>query len=101
MTIAIAEDDAYTAGFDAIYDVADKGAQTALDAEFERLGDVRHDATWALFAIPAPDHAALLWKTEYLFGADMTASGSSPSWAAHVMDWYMADQRRLLGSEAR
>lgn len=101
MTVATAEDDAYTAGFDAIYDVAGKDAQTALNTEFERLGDVRHDATWALFAIPAPDHAALLWKTEYLFGDDMTASGSSPSWAAHVMEWYMADQRRLLGPEAR
>jgi hypothetical protein len=101
MTIATTEDDAYTMGFDAVYDGADKDTQAALDAEFERLGDVRHDATWALFAIPAPDYAALLWKTEYLFGDDMAASGSSPSWAAHVMDWYMADQRRLLGWEAR
>ncbi len=101
MTIATEEDDANAAGFDALYDVADKDTQTALYAEFERLGEVRYEATWALFAIPAPDHAALLWKTEYLFGDDMTASGSSPSWAAHVMDWYMADQRRLLGLEAR
>ncbi len=101
MTIATAEDDANAAGFDAIHDAADKETQDILYAEFERLGEVRHDATWALFAIPAPDHAALLWKTEYLFGDDMAASGSSPCWAAHVMDWYMADQRRLLGSEAR
>jgi hypothetical protein len=101
MTIAAAEDDAYAVSFDAVYHVADKATQTALDDEFERLGEVRHDATWALFAIPAPDHAALLWKTEYLFGDDMGPNGSCPSWAAHVMDWYMADQRRLLGPVAR
>ena len=101
MTMAVAEDDANAAGFDALHDAADKEAQDILYAEFERLGEVRYDATWALFAIPAPDHAALLWKTEYLFGDDMGANGSSPSWAAHVMDWYMADQRRLLGPEAR
>ncbi len=101
MTIATAEDDANAAGFDVLYDVANKDTQTALYAEFERLGEVRYEATWALFAMPAPDHAALLWKTEYLFGDDMAASGSSPSWAAHVINWYMADQRRLLGPEAR
>ena len=101
MTIATTEDDANAAGFDVLHDAADKETQDIFYAEFERLGEVRYDATWALFAIPAPDNAALLWKTEYLFGDDMAASGSSPSWAAHVMDWYMADQRRLLGSEAR
>lgn len=100
MTIATAEDDANAAGFDALHDAADKDTQDILYAEFERLGEAQYDATWALFAIPAPDHAALLWKTEYLFGHDRAPSGSSPSWAAHVMDWYMADQRRLLGPEA-
>lgn len=101
MTIATAEDDANAAGFDVLHDAADKETQDILYAEFERLGEVRYDATWELFALPAPDHAALLWKTEYLFGDDMAPSGSSPSWAAHVMGCYMADQRRLLGSEAR
>ncbi|MEG3083699.1 hypothetical protein U1707_08595 [Sphingomonas sp. PB2P12] len=87
---------------EAWYDRADTEG-TATDAmykEYERYGEAQYETTWALFAIPAPDHAALLWKTEYLFGDDMGASGSSPSWAAHVMDWYMADQRRLLGPVA-
>jgi len=88
---------------EAWYDRADAAgtATDAMYAEYERYSEAQYEATWALFALPAPDHAALLWKTEYLFGDDMAPSGSSPSWAAHVMDWYMADQRRLLGSEAR
>lgn len=85
------------------YNLADTAgtASDAMYAEYERYGEAQYEATWALFAIPAPDRTALLWKTEYLFGDDMGANGSSPSWAAHVMDWYMADQRRLLGPEAR
>jgi hypothetical protein len=100
MTIAVTEDDANAAGFDALYDGADEDTQTALHAEFVRIGDVRFDATWALFAIPAPDRAALLWKTEYLFGETPQEHGSCPSWSSEVMNWYMADQRRLLGPEA-
>lgn len=87
---------------EAWYDRADKSgtATDAMYAEYDRHSEAHNAATWALFAIPAPDHAALLWKTEYLFGDDMGPYGSSPSWAAHVMDWYMADQRRLLGPVA-
>ncbi|SFO02053.1 hypothetical protein [Sphingomonas sp. OK281] len=85
------------------YDRADTAgtATDAMYAEYERYGEAQYETTWTLFAIPAPDRMALLWKTEYLFGDHMGANGSSPSWAAHVMEWYMADQRRLLGQEAR
>jgi hypothetical protein len=101
MMIATAEDDAFTVGFDERFKTADKPTQIALDAEFERLGEVRYEATWALFAVPAPDRAALLWKTEYLFGDTPTEGSSCASWSSEVMNWYLADQRRLLGPEAR
>lgn len=78
------------------------GTETdALYEEYERHQNAQYDATWALFAMPAPDHAALLWKTEYLFADNHEAGHSTASWSHHVMEWYLADQRRLLGPEAR
>lgn len=86
MTIATTEDDANAAGFDALHDAANKETQDILYAEFERLGEVRYEATWALFAMPAPDHAALLWKTEYLFGDTPTEGSSCASWSSEVIN---------------
>jgi hypothetical protein len=88
---------------EAWYDRADAAgtATDAMYAEYERYSEAQYEATWALFAIPAPDHAGLLWKTEYLFADNHEAGHSTASWAHEVMDWYMADQRRLLGPEAR
>lgn len=97
MTIASIADDAINAR----YEASDTPGRDALEDEYERLGEVHYAATWALFAIPAPDHAALLWKTEYLFGDRSSEDGASPSWAAHVMAVYLADTRRLLAQEGR
>lgn len=97
MLDAKAEDDAINAR----YEAADEAGRDALEDEYERTGDALSDATWALMLLPAPDSAAFLWKTEYLFGDTIPEGGSSPAWAQHVMTPYMADCRRLLGQEAK
>lgn len=74
-------------------------APEALDDECNRLCDVMVDAAFVLLTIPAPDRAALLWKSEYLFGECTTESTSSPCWAGRVVADYMADVRRLLAQE--
>lgn len=81
------------------YEAADEAGREVLEDEYERLGEVLSDATWVLMLLPAPDSAAFLWKTEYLFG-DTPEGGCSASWNASVMHPYMADCRRLLGPEA-
>lgn len=47
---------------EAWYDRADAAgtATDAMYAEYERYGEAQYEATWALFALPAPDHGALL-----------------------------------------
>jgi hypothetical protein len=97
MLDATAEDEAINAR----YEGADAAGREALEDEYERLGEVRYEATWALMDVPAPDNAAFLWKTEYLFGDTIPEGGGSASWAPEVIVPYMADCRRLLGSEAR
>jgi len=92
MLSACAADDAINARYNAATD-AD---QEMLEAEYEQLGEARYEATWALFAIPVPDHDALLWKSEYLFGECTDRAASSPCWASHVVAAYMEDARRLL-----
>jgi hypothetical protein len=77
-----------------------EGVSDDMDKEWEKAIDATIDAVWFLFAIPSPDAAAFLWKTEYLFG-DMIADGNgSPSWSAKVMATFMADARRLLANGA-
>lgn len=84
---------------DALYDATPAGpARDALAQKGDHLGETLYEKTWTLFAIPAPDHAALLWKTEYLFGDPIPVEGGSASWAASVMATYLADARRLLGN---
>ena len=82
----------------------------AYRAEYERSGldevetqwdanaQAVYDAKWAVLDMPAPDHAALLWKANELFGEECIAeeNGSCPSWSAKVMANFMADARRLL-----
>ena len=71
----------------------------AIEAEWERLGDVLYDAQWALFELPAPDLPAFLWKSEHLFGDSVDNASSCSAWSPDIMATYMADARRLLGRE--
>lgn len=72
----------------------------AIEAEWERLGDVLYDAQWALFELPAPDLPAFLWKSEHLFGDSVDNAYSCSAWSSEILATYMADARRLLGREA-
>lgn len=100
LTAARAIDDEVTARYDAACNASSEGeAPEELAQEWERAIDASHHAVWAMMAIPSPDHAALLWKTEYLFGRPIPEGECSASWSRKVMDEYLADARRLLGGE--
>jgi hypothetical protein len=95
MEAARAADDAHNA----FYEAADFASKAILVPEWERLGGVVDDARWALFEIPAPDKAALLWKSEMLFGESADNGAGSHAWSPGIMTTYMADARRLLAGE--
>lgn len=68
-------------------------------AEADRLSEIQCDIETQLISTPAPDHAALLWKLDHLFGAEARdPDGYSPSWCAAWIEAVMDDARRLLGS---
>ncbi|NIJ07610.1 hypothetical protein FHS31_001206 [Sphingomonas vulcanisoli] len=70
--------------------------------ESERLCEIRCDHESDLIAIPAPDHAALLWKLEHLYGPSARAyDGSGPTYCAEWVNALMNDARRLLSQEAK
>lgn len=67
----------------------------------DELSQAAYDAMWALFALPAPDLAALHWKLEHLFGDSASDDGDgAENWAPRVMANLMADVRRLMPKEA-
>jgi hypothetical protein len=92
MVAASAADDAINTR----YDAADKASKSALESEWDRLGQVRRAAEWELFELPAPDRGALLWKSELLFGECANDDSGCPPWVGGIMTTYMADARRLL-----
>jgi hypothetical protein len=96
MQAAQAADDAITAR----YEAADATERDQLLDEFERLGEECQKALWSLFAIPAPDDAALRWKAEKLFGEAVDEGVSSPCWREDIIAAFMLDVRRLLAPEA-
>lgn len=96
-TTAKDADDAISAA----YDAATPTEQKRLLDEYERLGAIRSKAQWAVFAIPAPDKAALYWKAETLFGESVDSQDEAPAWRADIIAAYMADVRRLLSGEGR
>lgn len=71
-----------------------------LNDECERVEDAERAASWALFAIPAPDLAALAWKSEHLFAECVASNRCSDSYAAAELTVYLADVRRLAAMEA-
>lgn len=96
-----AEVKAASAAVDALYDATPEPGKRVHANESDRIGEILYEKTRDLFDIAAPDHAALLWKTEYLFGDTPTEDSSCASWSSEVMNVYLADHRRLLGPEAR
>jgi len=74
----------------------------AICEEYDRLGEVTFDRRNDLLDMPAPTHAALLWKLEQLIGNDnRDIDGMGLSWSAKVCDTVIADARRLLAEVAR
>lgn len=90
-----------TDAFDALYAAADETNQNRMSDAWVQNGDRLYTAEWALFAIPAPDHAALAWKSEKLFGDEVARQQSSACWRADIIAAYMVDVRRLLSGEGR
>ena len=73
----------------------------AAGEESDRLCNFQCDIEGTLIKMPAPDHAAFLWKLEQLFGPEARdAEDYSPGWCAEWMNAVMDDARRLLGREA-
>lgn len=71
----------------------------AVCARSERLCEAMCAAEDRLMMqIPAPDHAALLWKLEKLLEVD--PDRSTPPWAGFYVTQTIADMRRILGGEA-
>lgn len=100
MQQAKAADAVINAAYEAAADTENHELATALTPEWERLGDATRDAEWALFFLPSPDYAALLWKSEYLFGECADRAETSPAWRTDIIAAYMVDVRRLLFGEA-
>lgn len=68
-----------------------------LNHNIDDWGDRLADAADKVLAIPAPDHEALLWKLEYLFGDDLDkGAGSTSCWSAEFFAQTMADIRHFL-----
>lgn len=78
--------------------VKDRHGYDAAMNKADQLGEANHDATWALFEIPAPDLAALRWKIDHLFGASEDCEVEP--WSAEVMKTFLADVRRLMPEAA-
>lgn len=78
---------------------AHSAARKRLEAEpdSEGLGELYVVAATEMVATPAPDHPALLYKLEYLFGAEACdPDGESPGYSANWMQSLMSDAHRLL-----
>lgn len=76
----------------------------AASEEVERLCNVMCDRERDLLIMPAPDHGALLWKLERLFGAEVRREDEfCDSWCPEWISAVMHDAGRLLsdGEAAR
>lgn len=72
------------------------GYEAASD-EVERLCNLMCDRERDLLLMPAPDHRALLWKLERLFGPAVRSEDEfCDSWCPEWINAVMNDSRRLL-----
>lgn len=77
--------------------VCDRLGWDAACAESDRRCTVQCDFERELVIKPAPDLAALLWKLEYLFGAEARKDDEfCDSWCPEFVNALMDDARRLL-----
>ena len=75
----------------------DRLGYEAASEEVERLCNVMCDRERDLLLMPAPDHGALLWKLERLFGADVRREDEfCDSWCPEWINAVMDDAGRLL-----
>ncbi|MDY7525862.1 hypothetical protein [Sphingomonas sp. 10B4] len=89
---ALAAYEAAQAAVDAIPITEDEGAWNAADT-------MRADAAFTLATTPVPDRAALLLKSEQLFGEAADRGEWGPTWHPEMIASYMADMRRLAAVE--
>lgn len=83
-----------------------RAAEAAMNANndddlADDLGGAYCDAAGALIETPAPDHAALHWKLDYLFGDAARSEEddrTSPAWCNAYVVAVMADADRLLAA---
>ncbi|CAN5143706.1 hypothetical protein BH10PSE12_BH10PSE12_16610 [soil metagenome] len=71
----------------------------ALNDRLDALVEMECAARAKLLNIPAPHHAAILWKMEILFGEDACGGdeGYTPSWSPEMTGQFFADVRRMGG----
>lgn len=97
----------------ALATIPDRSAWDSAFAAYERAkaimrasdededGEAYCDAAAELIGTPAPNHAALHWKLDYLFGETARSEEedrSSPAWCNAYVAAVMADANRLLAS---
>lgn len=71
----------------------------AIQKQFGELEDAWGELEDQLILMPAPHHAALLWKIGRLLGPSFRQeSGCTKSWCSEFADSVMADAGRLLGA---
>jgi hypothetical protein len=91
---AVAADDKRNAAIAAIHTRHD---WDAMNDKYDALVEETCAAESVVITTPAPDHDALLWKMERLFGPDVRPDeDSGDCWCAEWMNSVLADARRLL-----
>ncbi len=81
---------------DAVHENAAPDDQGAAYDAYDKALTSYVDAIWALIYMPAPDTAALRWKSEYLFGETADQGKDNNCYTAEATVAFMADVRRLL-----
>lgn len=76
----------------------ESGRTAAIEEENRRSSRV-FQAWTSLIQMPAPDHAALMWKLEQLFGDVGSDESETVEWQGKYLSQLMADARRLLTAD--
>ncbi|QUT05185.1 hypothetical protein KFK14_19635 [Sphingobium phenoxybenzoativorans] len=72
----------------------------AINDRYDALVDAECEACYELLQMPAPHAAAMLWKAEYLFGAEAKTGDSTPSYSGDYVEPFLNDVRRFAGGAA-
>ena len=87
--------EAYGRAFDRENTKAGYKVPDHISDEYERLAVLAWESRNALMEIPAPHHAALLWKLDIILGVE--PGESFEAWNEEYLRQTVADYRRLLG----